>query len=429
MRWMIDRAGPGTLRVLMLTAALLVVALRPSVAHATKLTIYPLLATWYEYNDNLLATAEESDEEKLADSSITVQPALRVRYESVRTEAEIGGQAAFQWFFNEQSENGLPDLVEGHALYGVWLTPSTRIEASDDLGFFFDSRDTIGTQSQELLQVQTASITNTIGLGLTHIFDLRNQVAGKYEFVTNEYEDEDLADVVTHRPTIEYEHRVSPVHTIVVFGRFTRNIFDPEFDFLRRIWDSDARMDEEFPTELRTDNDFDTYVPGVGLDYRMTATLSFSVRSGMIVPARLVDNSYQLDELEWYQVVSAEKNWQMVRLGVGYERDLEPASGINTAVLSQNYNADLTEVWTRKFETSQNAYFNRATQLDGDFDTYAGAVAANYYIAPWIGIGAGYQHIRQYSDLGADDTETITNRALFTLEISTPQADSLSLDL
>ncbi len=397
-------------------------------ARADRLSLVPVLSTWWEYSDNLLLTPEESDDEKLADHSINVQPGLAVIYDSLRTQARIGGTTAFQWYLEETQENGIPDLVNADAGVSYWITPKTRLAAGEMMTFYYDPRDAQGTAAQEILQARTGSIGNTINLGAEQIFTGRSSMRLDYRFITNEFEDLDLFDVVSHQIEADWRERVSERHTVVIFGRYTRNLYSHEFDFVRRLYESDARMEREFPYQIDRESDFDTYVPGLGLDYQLTATLQFQARSGMILPARWIDDKdYELDPIDWYQRLAATHTWRFLRTTASYTRDLTPANGLESAVLAQDYALALQQVWTRHWQTGQELGFNRATQSAGEVDAWRQAVNANYYFFGWLGVGAGYQHFEQFTDFGIFGAHTITNRFLATLTITTPSVNTLSV--
>ncbi|MCZ7584953.1 MAG: hypothetical protein M5R36_17365 [Deltaproteobacteria bacterium] len=258
---------------------------RPARA-AGRFSLLPNLAAWWEWNDNILLEAEESEADKIEDQSGTVQPGLALLYDSYRTQARLAGAAAFQWYLETTEENRLPNLITGTFLVTQWLDPSTRVEVFDNLSFFYDPRDNLGQTAAEVISVRSASISNSIGANVERSFTRTTRLRAEYSFNTTEYDEPILFDVVTHAAALSWFEAVSEQHTIVVFGRFARNLYDAEFDFLRRFVDEDATMKEDFPTSLERPSDFDTYIPGLGVDYHMTEGLTFSVRSGLTLPAR-----------------------------------------------------------------------------------------------------------------------------------------------
>ena len=424
--------APGLVIVVLLPVLLILFSV--SFAFAGRLALAPSLALDGEYNDNIfLVTEEEVDEGeevKTEDYILTARPGLRLRYDTIRLAAFAGGSVGIQSYYENEEENRLPSNVTMETGLSYWFGPKTQVGIEDNLTFFYDPRESFGTDTEEVLSVRTGSINNGITLNARRIINRLSIVDASYTFSTMEYEDSNLFDVVRHLAEASWNRRVSERHTLVVFGRYARNLYNTEFDFMRRHWDSDARMDEEFPYQLKRSSDFDSYVPGLGLVYQITPSLAVQVRSGLVLPVYYVDENYRLDEIDWYQRLGMNYQYRRYRFNLIYERDLIPASGVDTAVLNQRYGIGFDQVWTRRFVTGLSHNFTRADHRPGIIDAYRSGVTASYYFFTWLGLSAGYQRYEQFSVYGAGPEQTIkTNRFLLSLSVGMPNPDWLSVTL
>ncbi len=400
-------------------------------AYAGRLALAPSLALDGEYNDNIfLITEEDETEEKTDDYILTTRPGLRLTYDTHRLAAYMGGSVGVTSYWENVEENRLPNNVQVGSGMTYWVNPKTQMGASDTLTFFYDPRESFGTDAEEVLQVRTGSINNVISVNGRRIINRLSVVDASYGFSTTEYEDSNLYDVVRHLVEMSWRRRISERHTLIVFGRYSRNLYNTEFDFMRRHWDSDARMDEEFPYKLIRHSDFDAYTPGLGLEYQVTPTLTVQVRSGLVLPVYYLNEEYKLSEIDWYQQLGANYQYRRYRFGLNYTRDLVPASGVERAVLNQRYDINFDQVWTRQFVTGVNHLFSRSDQRPGIIDAYRTGVTAAYYFFTWLGLSAGYQHYEQFAVYGAGPEQTIkTNRYLISLSVGMPDPDWLSLTL
>ncbi len=405
----------------------LFIAVSPT--QAGRLSLVPSLAVDGEYNDNIFLVTEEDElEEKTDDSILTVRPGLRLHYDTYRLAAHIGGGVGMQSYYENVEENRLPSNASAGTGLSYWFGPKTQVGVEDTLTFFYDPRESFGTATEEVLQVQTNSINNNITLNARRIINRMSVIDASYIYSTMEYEDPTLFDVVRHIFETSWTRRVSERHSIIVFGRYARNLYNSEFDFMRRHWDSDARMDEEFPYKLIRDSDFDAFVPGLGLVYRVTPSLVFQVRSGLVFPVFYYDEQYKLAELDWYQQLGMTYQYRRYRFRLNYARDLIPATGVEAAVLNQRYGAYFDQIWTRRFVTGVNHIFSRSDRRPGIIDAYRSGVTAAYYFFTWLGLSTGYQHYEQFAVYGAGPDQTVkTNRFLLSLSVGVPDPTWMSL--
>ncbi|MBZ0272999.1 hypothetical protein K8I61_13250 [bacterium] len=419
----------GITRSLTVAALFIAILAVAAPAHAaTRFSVYPQLSAYYEWTDNLLLTTEESEDEKIADHSLLLVPALALILDNERTVFEIGGAAGFRWHYEHTEENNVPDQVTGQVLLTHLVSRRARVEASDNLTFFYDPRDTATRTQNELVSVRTASIGNA-ARGFVGYFVAPTLEAGvEYVFSTSEFEDRILFDAVQHAATLSLEKGVTARFSYTAFARATRNIFDRDFDFIRRVYDSDARMEEDFPTELRDPNDFDTWVPGAGIDFRLTPTFTLAFRSGVIFLAREeTAGEYRFDDIEWYQTAAATQAFRRVVLAASYSRDVEPAQGLENATRNEQIFLTAEESWTDWLQTLQEAGLLRARQEEGIIQGWRAGAGLTLRPARWLAFGAGYQRFEEESRFDLTETTLIQNRAYVSLSIGPPRRNTFQL--
>lgn len=407
---------------------LLVILLLPSTCWAAgRFTLLPSMVLLGEWTDNLLLTPEDSEDEKLADYSITGVPGLRLRYDSYRTEAFIGVAAGFRHYFEYDEYDGLPEYYQGGIGWSYWLNPVLRLTLIDELTFYTDPRDQPFADQADVDSLRTESIANRVGASLLYNVTRLSALETGYSFATAEFEEDTLDDTVEHLAFISWSRQLSEAYRFFVFYNYTRALFSTHYDFLRRFWDQDYSMRPTFPTALRNETDFDTHIPGVGLRYQATPSLSFEARSGIVMPCYLRNEAYQLDDVDWYQRIEVVKLFWRIQTMASYTRTIAPAHGLAGAVLTQTVAGRIDERWTRQFETIQETAYSNYQQDAADIDAVRVGAGANYYFFHWLGMGVAYSFLNQVGlfEEGGDQ-ELYAHRVTLRLALTTPRPDWLS---
>ena len=405
----------------------LLLTLAPASAHAGRFSLMPNLVLTGEWTDNLLLTPEESDDEKLSDFSITAFPGLTLAYDTYRSHVFIGAAVGFRHYFRYDQYDGWPEYYTGSAGWSYWLNPAVRLTFLDQMTYYTDPRDQPFAQAGAVESLRTESLANTIGASVLYTASQLSTLEGGYSFGTNEFRQRLLDDVVEHMFFATWTHRVSPSYSMVLFHNYNRALFSPHYDFFRRFWDHDYSMRPTFPTSLSDPQDFDTHIPGVGLIFTATPTLSFDVRSGVILPCYLINDKYQLANPDWYQHITVLKTFRRMNLSLSYMRTVAPAHGLAGAVLTQTVGTTFTQQWTQHFETTEMAGYTNYLQTVANIDALNAGVEADYYFFNWLGVGLGYTYLGQVGHLGADAEDQHINAHRITLHVAltTPRPDWL----
>jgi hypothetical protein len=393
---------------------------------AGKVSFLPTFTLYGEWTDNLLLTPEREADEKLAAFSLVAEPGLRIRYDTYRTEAAIYGSAAFRHVFDHEEYDGWPEYYRAGLAWGYWITPAVRTVAGDEIIYFTDPRTQPFSQGRTLDTLRTESINNRLFTTTTWTATRLSSLEGGYSFSTTEFKQRNLYDTVEHDFALTWTQQLSATHRLIIFYDYARNLFSHNYDFLRHYWDSDYAMDPPFPYDLTNPADFDTHIPGVGLQYLATPSLTFDMRSGVVMPAVERRGVYQMSDLEWYQRMEVSKLfWRMQATGT-YTRTYAPAHGLLGAVLANSVGARLDERWTRRWETYQEAGFTNYAQPTTNIDAWSATAAVNYYFFNWLGVGAGYNFVEQTG--GPEDGPTdkiLAHRVVVRLGMSSPRPDWL----
>jgi len=393
---------------------------------ANRFTLLPSFVFMGEWTDNLLLTPEDAEEDKIADYSITAIPGLRLRYDSYRTEAFIGASAAFRHYFEYDEHDGMPEYYEAGLGWAFWVNPRWRLMLLDELTFFTDPRDRPfgGAQQQDIESLRTESIANRIGIGSQIVFSRISNLETGYGFRTTEYREDDLNDTVEHQFALAWNRQLSPAYRFMLFYDYNRALFSPHFDFLRSMWDDEYAMDPSFPMNLDSENDFDTHIYGAGLFYQTTPSLSFELRSGVIMPCQDINGVYQLTEPEWYQRIDLTKLCWRMRSSLTYNRTVAPAHGLAGAVLTQTVAGRLEENWMRRFQTIQEAGYTNYLQTAADIDAWRAGAGINYYVFTWLGTGLAYTYLQQQGDTADGGTQDLyAHRITLRVALATPRPD------
>jgi len=409
--------------------ACLAILLAPAAGWAAgRFVLLPSLVLLGEYSDNILLTPEDSEDDKLADFSVTALPGLRLRYDSYRSEAFIGAAVGFRHYFEYDEYDGLPEFYQGAVGWSYWLNPLVKLTLLDELTFYTDPRDNpLAEQQPDIESLRTESIANRLGCNVLYTATRVSSFETGYTFGTTEYTEEDLADTVEHQFTFTWNRQINPAFRLSTFYNYTRALFAEDYDFLRQIWDDEYTTDPPFPFELEEENDFDTHVPGVGLQYQATPSLSFEFRSGLIFPASMYRNDvYRLDDIDWYQRIEATKNFWRMTAAANYTRNVAPAHGLAGAVLTQTVAGRLQERWTRQFETLQDVGYSNYLQDAADIDAVRAGVGANYYFFNWLGVGLAYSFLHQVGHYEDTDAQRLyAHRVTLRTALTSPRPDWL----
>lgn len=404
----------------------------PAAARAAgKLAFLPTFTLLGEWTDNLLLADENAPAaERISAFSLAMQPGLRIRHDTYRSEAYIAFAATFRHVFEHEEHDGLPEYYSGGVGWAYWVTPKLRTTVGDELTFFTDPRDQPFSEGRDLETLRTESLANRIFAEALYTATRRDSLRAGYDFATTEYREDILFDTVEHRFTLEWARQIGMNHRLFVFYMFNRALYSVNYDFLRHLWDDQVAMDPPFPTALDHPADFDTHIPGVGLNYLATQRLSFEMRSGVVVPAVQENGTYQLDDLEWYQRVEVAQLFWRMRAALTYNRSYAPAHGLEGAVVTNAVVARLDERWLRQLETYQEIGYANYLQPAADIDAFRGTTAINYYPWNWLGVGAAYNYVEQLSyDENGDTAARVTaHRISLRLGLSTPRPDWMSLD-
>ncbi|MDP8223664.1 MAG: hypothetical protein P9L99_09915 [Candidatus Lernaella stagnicola] len=407
----------------------LMLALPGVAAAAGKISLLPTFVLFGEWTDNFLLTPEnDPDNEKIDAFSVNFQPGLRLRHDTYRSESFVYFAATFRHVFEHEDQSGWPEYYNGGLGWSYWINPRWRTTVGDELMFVTDPRDQPFSEGRDLETLRTESIANRIFASSLWQMSRIDNLEGGYAFATTEFREDDVSDTVEHQVSVEWAHQFAANHRLFVFYAYNRALYSPDFDFLRHYWDDEVAMDPGFPTALDDPADFDTHIPGVGLEYLATASLSFQVRSGLIVPASEPNGVYQLDELEWYQRMEVTQLFWRMRAGLVYNRTFAPAHGLEGGVVTNAVSARVDEQWLRQLETYQEGSFTNYLQDATDLDAWRATAAINYYPWNWFGVGAAYNYLEQFSYApdGATDARTVAHRVTLRLGLTSPRPDWLS---
>jgi hypothetical protein len=415
------------LPALLILAGLL--ALPGLASAAGKVSFLPTFVLFGEWTDNLLLTPENDPvDDKIAAYSASFQPGLRVRYDTYRAETFVFFAATFRHVFEHEEHDGWPEYYSGGVGWSYWLSPRWRWTIGDEFIFATDPRDQPFSEGSDLETLRTESIGNRLFTRLQWNQTQITSVETGYAFATTEYRDPLILDTVEHQFDIQWARQIDPSSRFFTFYNYNRALFSPDYDFLRHWWDNDVSMDPSLPTALENDADFDTHIPGVGLQLFATPRLSFEARSGIILPAYEKNGIYQLDDLDWYQRLEVSQAfWRMQATGI-YQRTFAPAHGLEGGVVTNAVSARLDERWLRDLETYQEAAFANYVQPATDINAWRATAAINYYIFSWFGVGAGYNYLEQisYDADGGTNAVVVAHRVTVRLGLTSPRPDWLS---
>jgi hypothetical protein len=330
--------------------------------------------------------------------------------------------------FEHEEQGGWPENYQGGIGWSYWASPSVRVTLGDEIVYFTDPRTQPFSQGRNLETLRTEAIGNRVFTRVSWMIDRLSTLEGGYAFATNEFSDEQLFDTVEHQFEIQWGRMIDPSFRFFVFYNYNRNLYSHDYDFLRSWWDHDYVMAPFFPTRLDDPADFDTHVPGLGLQYLATPSLSLEMRSGVILPAVWENKVYQLDDLEWYQRAEVSYLYAILRAAVAYTRDYAPAHGLEGAVLSQSVSSRLDERWTSHLETYQEGGYTNYLQPATNIDAWSASTGINYYFFNWLGVGAGYNFTDQrgYTIAGEAAGHTMAHRVVLRVGLTSPRPDWLS---
>ncbi len=397
----------------------LLLVLLPLSASAGRFTLVPSLVVTGEWTDNLLLTPEESDHAKLSDFSVTAFPGLALTYDSYRTHAFVGAGVGFRHYFRYDQFDGWPEYYNGTAGWAYWLSPLVRLTFTDALVYYTDPRDQpFSTSTSAVESLRTESLANTIGVSTLYTITRLSTVEAGYSFGTTEFRNELLDDVVEHAAFATFTQRISPSYNMVLFYDFNRALFSPHYDFFRRFVDHRYSMRPSFPVKLKDPNDFDTHIPGAGMIFTASPTLSFDVRAGVILPCVRRNDAYEMDHPDWYQRLTILKVFQHANLVFSYTRSVAPAHGLAGAVLTQTVASSFSQRWTQHFETTEEADYTNYLQPAANIDAGRGAVEADYYFFNWLGTGLAYSYLGQVGHLGEGAPDQHINAQRVTLHVT-----------
>ncbi len=405
----------------------LLLALSATAASAGRFSLAPSMVVNGEWTDNLLLTPEDSEDEKLADFSVTALPGLTLNYDTYRTHAFVGGAVGFRHYFEYDQYDGWPEYYLGALGVSYWATPQLRLNLVDNLMYYTDPRDQPFTTVRAVESLRAESLGNTMAGSLTYAATPLSTVEGGYTFGTTEFREAAASDVVQHSFFVSWTRRVSPSYQMVLFYNYDRALFSSHYDFFRRLWDDDYSMRPTFPVKLDNPDDFDTHTPGAGLIFAATPSLTFDFRSGVILPCYRHDEAYALDQPDWFQRVSMVKAFRHMNLTVSYNRTLAPAHGLAGAVLSQTVGSTFQQRWTRHFETTEEVGYTNYLQAAANVDVLHAAAEADYYFFNWLGLGLSYSYLGQVGHMTDETPDQHVNANTVSLHVTltTPRPDWL----
>jgi hypothetical protein len=409
-------------RTILAVLALLAV---PALAGADgKVSFLPTFNVYGDWTDNFLLTADNASQKKLTAWYMSFEPGLHFRYDSFRTEAVVGGSANFLHVFNLRGYDGWPENYNGDVSWAYWLTSSFRASVGDQMVYFTDPRTQPFSAGKTLAGLRTESLTNRMFTVEQYTPAPLSVVEAGYSFITTEFRDLALWDSVQHQAYLTWTQQVGEAEKFIVFYDFNRALFSHEYKFFRRFLNRQFVMKPPFPVALGGNGDFDTHVPGAGLIYQATPTLSFEARSGAIIPFTEENNRYHRNELEWYQRLLITRVFWKMQAIASYSRDFAPAGGIAGAVLTQSVFGNLDERWDTKFETFQEVGYTNYLQpppTPTNIDSVSASAGATYYFFPWIGLGGTYNRLEQWGGTAGSRGRTAADAVVLRLMLQAPR--------
>jgi hypothetical protein len=409
----IARAG------LLLGAVLVAVA---PVRAADRWQFVPGLTVAGEYNDNV-TLAPDGSPDREGDVAASAVAELGLRYHTYFTEGIARVTPTFRYFFGHPGNNtdSLLDSLGIDVEYRRWLSQRVRLEATDHLIYFLDVQ--AQGPSAAVLPRQE-SLVNALDLSLSHQVAMRTKMVYDARVESQEFKDPAVFDSIQYAPTVSIEQTVGEAVTLRAFGSWRRALFSADTDLIRGVYDRGVKR-SAVPFDLASSGDYDLYVVGVGVVYRITPTLSMTANSGVLVPVHDTGPAYETAHLDWLQGFALEKTFNRMQLAVRYNRDIAPTQGLNDQVLNQTVGVDFSREWLRDLRTVLFADYGRFEANAGDIDQLRGGATLHYLVLPWMGIGAGYEYTWQSSKFGDTHQRTTGSRATVSVSFLPPRPDAL----
>ena len=383
----------------------------------------PALTLTGEFTDNVSMVPDQGPGRREADVSISAVPSAALRYNTYATEALIRATPTFRYFFLHPGNNtrSLLDSMGVDLEYRRWLSQHVQLEATEHLLYFLD------VQAQPAAAVvipRQESFVNTLSLALSHQVATRTKMVYTASVATQEFKDATVDDSVDYSPGLSVEQTVSQNVTLRVFGAWRRALFSRRYDLIRGVIDPRAYR-SRIPFDLASSNDFDLYVAGVGVVYRITPTLSLTADSGVLVPVHEVAHVYKTSHLDWLQSVALDKTFDRMQLILRYSRDIAPTEGLSDQVLNQTVTLQFSREWVRDLRTTFTADYGHYDATAVTIDQIRVAADLHYMVLPWLGIGGGYQYTYQQSKVGTAHPRVKENQVTLSLSFLPPRPDAL----
>lgn len=255
----------------------------------------PQISITEEYTDNLFLSNEDEEEEFIT----LISPGFSLRLSGKSSGAEISYNPAYSIYSELDEYNSWRHNVD----LSAWsdLTKYTRIEIGESYLYTEDpiEKETIFDPDRDtnttVRQNRETYYTNDLSVGVLHRFHENSQLALRYTYSILENDDPQYEDTVYHTPSIEVIHWISALWGMEAALAYTEGDFEQSDD--RRQWDGTLRVIRNFTRNFSgflryshavinyegESEDYQSYNPAIGFDYRRSEDLLLSMDVGYVI--------------------------------------------------------------------------------------------------------------------------------------------------
>jgi hypothetical protein len=392
------------------------------ISFAAEIQFTPSLSVSEEYTDNYFQRNNNTEDE------FSTEYLLGLDFDYIATKGEITLDYELSYIdYHEYDDNDswLHDLE----LIGLLnLTRHTELTLTEIFTRSMDISQRTGTWEEH--------DNNEITIALENQFSQRNSVGGECSYSFDKYEDPNLDEHKTYRPSAFLNYWFNVRYGLDMSAFYEKADFDISGNELD-TWSGRIRFIRQMTNHFQayveyehseSEDDFEEHTvhnPSIGFDWTISETSSIIMGAGVLI------NRYenQEDSEDFFVDLDAFKLFNLSRRATfsisalsGYGEVSEDAASLGFRIYYEagfNYNYELTRQATLDITGSYRRDEFNEELIDRNDNTFELNTGVSWSPLNWMTFGLSYSYINFKTDAVTRD-DYVENRGMFTVTLTTP---------